>query len=591
MAWLKARILPLWIIIIFGFAGQPWGRAAPIAKPRPASQTAPGTHGPQSGKPLIGVATHAADALVYTVQLPGSQILPSLLWSADGHHLYALEKAGTLHKIAVPSFKEELTLKTGQSCNSMALSQVGLVLGLPAAHQVWLLNVNSLAVLKKISVPGVQEGLASAPTLSTAYASAVPAMLSVIDLKAGKVTQRISPAAMAQASGGRIKQPAPAPLRFDFHLPTVSPDGKYFFCVSDASADNVFGTLQRFRIRQNELKAEEIGPIIGRNPQRIEISSDSSYVALPSRSGNLAQSYATTIYRVDDLAHPVTKITSGTYPHALAFDRAAGKIYAHNLSEQLLVFSVAGTLEHGYQLGGDASEVRQILASSSGHSVLVLTEKGLFWVVLPNSSDTATQQPLTVASDAARPAAPQPVTASADWLGTGGWSGTSHKVTLQPWAYPITGSATPISGGVNAIPRVNGSVNTWTRVSGSVDMEIMVDGIDHVHIQGHSIWLTHHAWDLPCCVKINGKERNLTWVNNVSGKWDDLAVPLPASGTLKSAITVGQTAGPVTLEQAPQASNAYEAIIQLDDGVPHGAHPYAFTFSWQTVPDTTTSNR
>ena len=353
-----------------------------------AGPGASGTPTPAASARLLLKEVRTVDDLqVYFVDLKAADLINNLLWSPDGKYVYALEKTGILHKIALPDFKEEQVLNLGQTCNSVALSQLGLVVGLPAIREVWLVNAGTLAVLKRITVPGVELGLASAPAITTAYASQERGTLAIIDLTEGKVANQLTARTLQRSGATKVKRDREATPLAMFKFPTVTPDGKFLFCVSDESYYDVFGSLHRFRINLTDLIYEEVGPPIGKNPQRIEVSDDSAYVSMPSGGGNTERGYTTTIYPVGDLSNPVISITSGAYPQAVGFDRVAAKLYTQDFGHQLLIFNPGGTQEKAYKLAsGGIIDVKQILPHPTGHRVLLLLNSSLFWVALPGAA-------------------------------------------------------------------------------------------------------------------------------------------------------------------------------------------------------------
>ena len=186
-----------------------------------------------------------------------------------------------------------------------------------------------------------------------------------------------------QEQGKRIKRHKDGVVLSEFGMPAVSPDGKFLFCVG-------FECLHRFGINGPDLTYEEMGPRIGQNPQRIEISPDSKYVALPSGGGNYnisdhpqVGSYGTYVYKVTDLLMPVITLASGSYPRTLAFDKEAGKLYAQNYERTVITFTPKGLKEKEYEIAPRGDDARQMLLYPGGHRLLVLTGNALHWVEFP----------------------------------------------------------------------------------------------------------------------------------------------------------------------------------------------------------------
>jgi hypothetical protein len=116
--------------------------------------------------------------------------------------------------------------------------------------------------------------------------------------------------------------------------------------------------------------------------QAIEVSPDGKWVALPSGGGNYgAGAYGTFIYSVTRLASPALTVRGGPYPRALGFDPKTGYVYSHNLTNQLILFTAKGVKLKEFRLG-EAGEVKQFVAHPAGGSLLLLTQKKLFYVTL-----------------------------------------------------------------------------------------------------------------------------------------------------------------------------------------------------------------
>lgn len=329
------------------------------------------------GRMLLGPAETEAGATYYRLNV-GGKVTSTMRWSPDGKSVYLLEESGTLHKVSVPDFREERVLSMGQKASYMTLTKLGLAVGLPTLQEVWLIDANTLQLRKRIPV-GSMTGLTGAPMLTKVYAPDQEAALSVIDLESGKV--------VARRRGSEFHLPAGMPaVRRDgespgFNFATITPDGKYMMTGGE--------NLNRMRIEGDDFVYEEAGPGgIGQNPQRLEVSPDSLYVAMPSGGGNgrlpnLPGPYNTFVYRISDLQTPVIVVSSGAYPRALSFDKAAGYIYAQSYGTALMTFTPAGVQEKSFKLGmKQGEETEQMLVHPSGRRVLVLAGTSLVWLDL-----------------------------------------------------------------------------------------------------------------------------------------------------------------------------------------------------------------
>jgi hypothetical protein len=390
---------------VISITGAPAGASAPggdwLSATTPGLSPGTSVASPTaSGRSLIKASHEFQGAKVDQLDVEAAKVVPSMQWSLDGKFLYLLETTGTLHKIAVPGFREQSVLETRQVANDMALSNQGLVLGLPQVQEVWLVDADSLAFKKRIPIAGLTF-VTAAPSGSVAYASYDrDQSLAVIDLATGQVTKRFEARRISEEQGVFVKKHPEGTGLGEFQFLNVSPDGKYLFCESG-------GSLHRFRVEGQNLIYEEMSADLAENPQRLEISPDSQYVALVTGEGNGDIDYTTNIYRLSDLSTPVVRIASGAYPRALAFDRAAAKIYAQKHDAQLLVFTPAGLQEKAFTFvprGRSGGEVKQLLAHPDGSKVLVLIESQLLWLEL--ASAPAPPDPALVPAPALIPKAP-----------------------------------------------------------------------------------------------------------------------------------------------------------------------------------------
>ncbi len=365
----------------------------------------PNTAATETGRMLLQAPRTVVDAKVTAVGINAGALVEDMVWSPDGKKLYALENNGTLHMISVPEFREEKLAKLGQKCRYFGLCQLGLVVALPEIQEVWLLDLESLQVLKRITAAGIT-GMGASPALPLVYIAQGEQFsdkLSILDFASGKVVQQLNARQMQNDQGANIKKHPNGVVLSEFKHPTVTPDGGYLFCEG-------FECLHRFRITGTELVYEEIGARIGSNARDIEISPDSKYVAMPSGGGNgdisingepVKTGYTIFIYRTGDLSQPVSVLASGAYPEALAFDRAGGKLYTQNHDFQLIVFTPQGEQQKQYKLAAQnfgTNDVQQILPHPSGNRLLVLVNDGrggfgndapkgtLCWVELPDAT-------------------------------------------------------------------------------------------------------------------------------------------------------------------------------------------------------------
>ena len=332
---------------------------------------------------LKGLMSVMIDARVYPIDVDAPQSLPQMLWSDDGRFLYLLEQSGLLRKIAVPSFREQRRLALNSGASSLSNSGEGLLITLDQLQELWVVNPDTLDV--QVRMPMVADRVVSAPDLSVAFAvnGKRSVNLSIVDLVERRIVGELNARKLDVDHRNRIRKHEAGVGLMHFGMPDVTPDGRYLYCES-------WEGLHRFAIDGASLSYEELGPRLG-SPQRIEISNDSRYVALVGGGGNRKlkdhpglDGYGTYVYKTTNLLQPVIAIKSGPYPTAIAFDKAAERLYTANFERQLMSFSPRGVKQKEYQLTKRGDRTLQILVHPKGNRLLVLTQQALLWVELPD---------------------------------------------------------------------------------------------------------------------------------------------------------------------------------------------------------------
>jgi S1-C subfamily serine protease len=341
----------------------------PVRPTTPGSPTRPrrpDTAPPTGG--LGGGATTVGDISFKEVLVKAGQVARHILWAPDGKAFYVLEKdTGVLRKIAVDGFKEIGKIDLETPCNWMTMSAEGIVVAANSIQEVYVVDPVKLTRKQKIPAPKVSV-VASAPALSVAFASsegrfAGDGELSVLDLKKGEISRQYTARDLTTKLIG-------------FQEPIATPDGKYLFTRGGIEQ------LHRFKIKGTTLTYEESSERIAQNGQAIEVSPDSKWVSLPSGGGNYgAGPYGTFIYSVTNLSSPPLTIRGGAYPRAMGFDPKLGYVYTQNFTNQLILFTSKGVKLKEFPLRG-AGDVRQFVPHPAGGSLLLLTDKKLFHVVV-----------------------------------------------------------------------------------------------------------------------------------------------------------------------------------------------------------------
>jgi hypothetical protein len=331
---------------------------------------------PQSSGSTLKTKKWRVDDLdVTALNVDQKDILPSVVWSADGKSLYLLSKnAGVLHKVTLDGLVEDARLEIGRPCAWLALSSAGLVVAVPDLQEVWVVDPSNLTVVKKVASDGVTR-VVSSPTTSLAFATApkpnglVPDRVEMLDLEAGSSIGVIEANSLGKQVG--------------FGFTQLSPDGKFLYTLGKGES------IQRFKVDSGALALDATGPRIGQNPQDLVLSRDGNLIALPSAGGNYVpdghpqQKHGTYLYKPSDLSSPVSVIESGSYPRAIGFDIKNDLVYTQSIKFDLLTFKTDGTKVKEYSLskGRDAVGTPKTIAPQpDGEALLYASDQGVFLI-------------------------------------------------------------------------------------------------------------------------------------------------------------------------------------------------------------------
>lgn len=371
------------------------GDAKPVAGARLPTATA---------RDLVGEEFMVGDAAVRKLDLPAGQLAVMPLLSPDGARLHVLEASGRLRQIALPEWREVAQLDLGEAAGAFAQARCGLLVHLPGSGLLLVIEPRTLAVLRQVPLAACS-GIGASAGSDLAYCADRDA-ITVLDASTGRSGRPLTAAGLQLELALRAKRHPEGVAFIDFAMPTLTPDGRSLICVS-------CGCLHRFRCEGMALVYDEMGPRIGPDAQRLELSDDGGYVALPSASGNCpvgdhpqSKQPATYIYQSADLQKPVAMIVSGPAPRALAFDRPAGRIYTMNQQQQLMLFTPQGVAGKSYRLSAPLDETRFILPC--GATTLVITRLAAFAVRLPAtqaSAPTRTAPPVRITGKPGEPLA------------------------------------------------------------------------------------------------------------------------------------------------------------------------------------------
>ena len=313
---------------------------------------------------VAGEQFDCLDASCVPVNIDASATIRNLVWDSTHEHFFVLSAAGMMRKISFPDLIEVATLDIGSKCIGLDMSETGLCVLNQGMQDLLIINPETLEVQKRFAVGKAGRITASPATENVVIA--IDGRMILMNSRNGAIRQEFRPREMGMPE-----------RRFSrFSKPALSPDGKYLLCEDTA-------TLVCFRFKGERLVFEARSKPIARNSRSIEISSDSSYVAIPAGGGN-GKGYTTHVFEIDSLQDPVIEVQGGAYPQTLEFDKAAGLLYAQNSGSELLTINGDGRVRKSYDLRRNGSTL-DLLVHPDGHKVLVMTETEIISVELPDN--------------------------------------------------------------------------------------------------------------------------------------------------------------------------------------------------------------
>jgi DNA-binding beta-propeller fold protein YncE len=320
-------------------------------------------------RPLAGLPEMSGDLRITPLDLKPGRLVGDLHWDATGEHFYALETTGLLRRIRFDDLRETTRRRLGQACSAMAVSQRGPVVLQVESGQLRVLDGERLT--QRSWVPGHDAGEITASPAGDAVVTR--------SVAGGTLTIcRLARPSMLPGKAGPV-DPAVAPV--------MSPDGRELFTVSRAGAG---WALSRHRLPAEEGSppdwahpAAVSGPLGPGRPRRICLSPDGEYVCVTlSDDGAPGDGLAPPgipVFRCVNLTRPAFSVPLGPGPQAVAFDPAAGEIYAQDRDHSLIRFDMTGTRLRAYDLPADPTEdgeVRQLLVHPSGRKLLRVSAAG-----------------------------------------------------------------------------------------------------------------------------------------------------------------------------------------------------------------------
>lgn len=302
----------------------------------------------------------------------GEEPVGNLVWARDGKSFYVLRSNGLLQRITAADGTVEKQHAFGRRCSGLTMSGKGLLLTLPDANEIWVVDPTEFSVVTKkiaFTAPGtVTSGANAAYAVVSSQATAAERRTVVVDLDRGAVVHTLS----------------------KFHVVTaMTSDGKYTF-ATDA------GALIRFRRSGDMLVVDDIGQRISSEAgiQGIALSADDRFLIAagtglspsmpqpafhprPSRTGYY-------IYSVIDVQRPVYTLDLVTPSHPIALDPSTGfALVSHSSVRTFSMYSFNGLRQTTHDLPiQPGTSLKEITVSPLGKETLMRTLDRFYYVTM-----------------------------------------------------------------------------------------------------------------------------------------------------------------------------------------------------------------
>ncbi len=302
------------------------------------------------------------DELNIVAQKPGSydRGRAPLVFAPDGKHFYLLDGKGVLHKVAA-DLTDVAMLETQATCDDISFSKAGLLVAVNSAHVVWVINPDTLEVVREIPVDGLQH-VAGSSASAIGFADGIAAgagqppfggalQLSMIDFNSGKVLHRI-------VNDPRITLGGQGVVENGLLCMQMTNDAKHLFLGGRQ--------IRRYRLEGEDLVYEETSrDLQNGHTTHFVVSGDGKFAAMPTGAGN-ASNYGIAVLDAMHLDRQLLALENGAYPCAIGFDPLTGNIYSPNF-QKMNVFSARG---------GNIAQIA--LGDRDVHRIIVSPEGGQF---------------------------------------------------------------------------------------------------------------------------------------------------------------------------------------------------------------------
>jgi predicted Zn finger-like uncharacterized protein len=310
-----------------------------------------------------------------------SLLVASLVWARDGKSFYAVDQKGLLTRVNTATGETLKKQDYATRCAHLAMSGEGLLLAMPDAKQVWVVDPENLETIKKkipVNAPAqhVSAGVDAKFAVVGGAEFSAQGGVEVVDLQKGEV--------------GRSYKTLPLK---NFK---VAPNGQFLL-------GQVGQTLRRFRLSGDNLADDDLPSYaIADNPLffgKVCISPDSQFACLALTRGNTGDHpehppaapdrQRTFVYAVGNpadtkcLQRPALTIDAPFAPefNAVGIDPRHGFIYVHDRDYALILYSFAGVKIAQAKIANfNAAAISEMAVAPTGGEVLLGGPKQVAYV-------------------------------------------------------------------------------------------------------------------------------------------------------------------------------------------------------------------
>ena len=306
-----------------------------------------------------------------------------VVWSRDLKSIYLLQGNGELRKINVDTLTLEAFVQLGRTDGSgLSLSKEGLLLSLKEVQDIWILDEQTLATVRKIAVPEVLVAW-SAPSLSFAFAVHGPEnnpkdSIKVIDLKSKKVVKEYKWEQIA-ATAPTKHNPIAHVSGFEMGCLEVNRTGEWLIVPEGHG-------IIRLKIDGPNLTLVEQGKGETHSFPCFTLSSDGKFILSRQAIPNTGYSQ-NALYSILNLQTPSVLLPQvlGSNAYVRTYDSVSMQYIGESSGMQLVALDKAGKIARAYTISTKNDLTHQIYAHPLGNRYLVHTGNAFFWV--QNQSD------------------------------------------------------------------------------------------------------------------------------------------------------------------------------------------------------------